>query len=337
MRQVRAVSLWSYLDVANFLQIDGLKLLAEAGISPSDLYDSETRLPADAAVDLLERSAAVAECDSLGILMAQCRSYASLGPVSLLLQHLDTVRNVIDALISFRRTLNDVLLVALDNADDTALVTFDLIPPHRRPQAANLTMGLGLLALRGASGGRWSPEAVHFTHGRPRDVARFERFFRAPLQFDSVFNGFSCPLTSLAIELPLADSAMAHNASRLLRNVVLPPESAPASDHVRQTIALRLSGGRVSLQSVAAQLSCSARALQRSLEAEGQTFGGLLEEVRREAARHYLAGSTMSVTDIAEQLGYTTPTSFARWFRAQFGTTAREWRANQQKHAAGRS
>lgn len=141
MRQVRAVSLWSYLDVANFLQIDGLKLLAETGISPSDLHDSETRLPADAAVDLLERSAAVAECDSLGILMAQCRSYASLGPVSLLLQHLDTVRNVIDALISFRRTLNDVLLVALDNADDTALVTFDLIPPHSRPQAANLTMG----------------------------------------------------------------------------------------------------------------------------------------------------------------------------------------------------
>ena len=133
------------------------------------------------------------------------------------------------------------------------------------------------------------------------------------------------------------DSAMAHNASRLLRNVVLPPESAPASDHVRQTIALRLSGGGASLQSVAAQLSCSARALQRSLEAEGLTFGGLLDEVRRESARHFLAGSSMSVTDIAEQLGYTTPTSFARWFRAQFGTTAREWRANQQKHVAGRS
>ena len=330
MLQIRAVSLKGYLDVANFVGIDGLVQLAEVGISPSDLNDPERRLPAGVAVELLERSAAASGCQHFGILMAQSRSFGSLGPVSLLFQHLATVGDVVTALRAFRRTMSDVLFVELDKSDDTALMTFDLVQPFSRPQATDLTVGLGLIALRGASNGLWSPEVVHFTHGRPANVRPFEEFFRARLQFDSIFNGFASRIASLGTPLPLADSTMAHNASLLLRRQNFPDDDRFLSDRVRQSVVLLLPSGRATLQRVAANIGLSARSLQRLLEKEQQTFGSLLDEVRGERAQHYLADSRMSVTEIAEQLGYATPTSFARWFNAKFGASPRSWRSSQK-------
>jgi hypothetical protein len=172
------------------------------GIRRADLEDPETRLPAEAAVRLLERSAEISGCPHFGILMAQCRSFASLGPVSLLFQHLANLADVVAALVSFRRSLSDVLVVELDRADDLSLITFDLVSPFSQPQAVDLTVELGLLALRGASGALWVPEAVHFTHGRPDDVRPFEAFFCAPLQFNSIFNGFTCPSVAVHQRFP---------------------------------------------------------------------------------------------------------------------------------------
>ena len=335
MLQIRAVSLSAYLEVASFVGIDGLEQLARAGIRRADLNDPERRLPADRAVGLLERSASAAQCQHFGILMAECRSFASLGPVSLLFQHLASVGEVVNAFASFRRSLSDVLLVALDQSDDLALLTFDLTPPFSRPQAVDLTVGLGLLALRGASGGRWAPETVHFTHKRPEDAGPFERYFRAPVQYDSVFNGFSCPLSALNIPLPLADLAMAQNAARLLAGQDLPGEHASLSERVRRSIALLLPTGQATLEQVAANVGLNARSFQRDLRSERQTFTSLLDEVRSERARHYLADSRLPVSEIAEQLGYATPTSFARWFTAEFGVSPRSWRAGQTGSATG--
>ena len=324
--QIRAVSLKAYLEVASFLGIDGLEQLATAGIRPGDLHDPEQRIPADRAVGLLERSASAAQCPYFAILMAECRSFASLGPVSLLFQHLATVGEVVSAIATVRRSLSDVLLVELDHSDDLALITFDLTPPFSRPQAVDLTVALGLLTLRGASGGRWAPETVHFTHKRPADTGPFVRYFRAPLQFDSVFNGLSCSRTSLDITLPLADPAMAQNAARLLAYQDLPSEHSSLPNRVRRSIALLLPSGRATMEEVAANVGLNARSFQRVLRSEKRTFASLLDEVRRERARHYLADSTMRVAEIAEQLGYATPTSFTRWFTAEFGISPRLWR-----------
>jgi AraC-like DNA-binding protein len=190
------------------------------------------------------------------------------------------------------------------------------------------------MMLRGASGGSWEPEAVHFTHSAPKDRAAFEAFFRAPLEFASRFNGLSCTTESLNLPLPRADRAMALNARRLLRPAEEPGEQAPMSDRAKQAIVLLLSNGRVTLGGVAAQLNLTARSLQRSLEAEGRTFGGLLNEVRRELAQQYLAGS-QRLTWISDELGYATLSSFSRWFRNEFGTTPSEWREAQGSAAVG--
>jgi len=335
MHQVRAVSLSSYVAVASQLGIDGNGLLAAAQIRRSDLEDGEAWLPAGAVMGLLERSAEVSGCDSFGIRMAQGRSFASRGPVSLLLQHLETVGEVVDASILFRRNFGDVAFVALAQEKDVALIHIDLIPPYNTPHAADLAIATGYLTLVGASNGRWAPEAVHFTHQAPKDRVPFEKFFGVPLEFGSSFNGLSCSSESLRIPLPLADRAMASNARRLLEYETLPAERATMSDHTRHSIGLMLASGHATLEDVAANLNQNGRSLQRNLEIEGDTFGDLLNQVRRGLAQQYLAGSTQPIIEISDILGYTAPTSFSRWFLGEFGSSPKDWRAAQLKTAAG--
>jgi AraC-like DNA-binding protein len=327
--QVRAVSLSGYTEVARFLGLDGFALLAECGIGPSALDDPEGRLPASAAVRLLERSAERSGTDSFGIRMAECRSLASIGPLSLLLQHLATVREVVTMTGRYRRLMSDVFDIELEERGDVAIIYCNLSSEISGAQAADLALGMTLTILAGASHGRWSPEVVHFTHGKPDDVSYFARYFRAPLEFDSRFSGFSCSRRSLDVPLPLADAGMAANAARLLAAAPPPSELKSVGAQVRRSIAVLLPTGRASLKAAAANLDTTQRSLQRALAAEGFTFAALLDEVRRELAERYLSNSRRSLTETAESLGYSKLSSFSRWFAQQFGESPSAWRKSQ--------
>jgi AraC-like DNA-binding protein len=53
---------------------------------------------------------------------------------------------------------------------------------------------------------------------------------------------------------------------------------------------------------------------------------GLVGEVRRELAQHLLRDTELSVTEVADILGYSDPTVFARAFRGWTKRNPRTWR-----------
>lgn len=330
MLQVRAVSLSNYVDVAKSFGVDGHALLRTYGIRAEDLRDPEFRLAARPAVDLLEETARLADIDSFGLQLAGCRTFSTLGPLSLLLQHLPNLRCVIEAIAAASHTISDVLLIDLQDDGEVATIRFDLHPEVFGVQASDLQLALGYITLVGASQGRWHPDSVCFMHGRPLDHRSFQRCFRAPLQFDCHYSGFSCPSRSLDFRLPLSDITLAAHATKLLASFQ-PPASTNLSDRVRQAIALLLPQGRATLEVISHNLHLHPRALQRQLAMENQSFGTLLNDIRRELARTYLANSARSLTEVAADLGYAKQSALSRWFAAEFGSSPSAWRQSQMR------
>jgi len=330
MQQMRAVTLRGYVEVANSVGLDGARMLRQAGISLESLEDPENRLPAGAVVRLLERSAEDSGCESFGLLLAERRTFASLGPVSLLLERLPTLRAVVRASIVFQRHLNDVATISLEEHDDTCLIKLDLWPEYWGAQTIDMLVGIAYQVILGASGGRWKPACVHTMRKAPADLTVWRRLFAVRVEFESNFSGFSGSNESLLIPLPLADEAMAHNAHHLLRLLPLPSGPEPIGDRVRRTISLLLPSGRATVDQVAAHLGLSARSLQRRLDEEGLQFAELLSGVRQELAAAYLTTSARPVTSVAALLGYSSPSSFTRWFASAFGVAPQVWRANQR-------
>jgi len=103
----------------------------------------------------------------------------------------------------------------------------------------------------------------------------------------------------------------------------------PLQEQVKGILKKFLAGRRPRLEDVARELRVSVRTLQRRLLSERITFQNLMEEARREMARHYLVESSLELNETAYLLGYEDPNSFIRAFHQWEGTSPGEWRAGR--------
>jgi AraC-like DNA-binding protein len=81
-----------------------------------------------------------------------------------------------------------------------------------------------------------------------------------------------------------------------------------------------------SLEKTAPLLSLSARTLRRHLADAGTSFRQVCLDVRMDLARDYLLSSSMTVQEIAYQLGYSQPNNFYRAFKAVYGEPPEQYR-----------
>jgi AraC-like DNA-binding protein len=98
-------------------------------------------------------------------------------------------------------------------------------------------------------------------------------------------------------------------------------------EQVKGALRRSMAGKRPTLQDVARELGMSARTLQRRLTDADLTFQQLVEQTRRELARHYLKQSTVELNEAAFLLGFEDANSFFRAFQVWEGTSPTEWRS----------
>ncbi|HUA38098.1 MAG TPA: AraC family transcriptional regulator ligand-binding domain-containing protein [Candidatus Sulfopaludibacter sp.] len=101
---------------------------------------------------------------------------------------------------------------------------------------------------------------------------------------------------------------------------------ADVAEQVKHTLKRSLAGRRPTLQQVARELGTSTRSLQRRLTEVHITFQQLVEDTRRELARHYLKHSAVELNEAAYLLGYEDANSFFRAFHLWEGASPGEWR-----------
>jgi AraC-like DNA-binding protein len=326
LARARAVMLTNYAEVARHFGLDPYAMLGRAGLHPSALRDPENWLPASRILSLLEESAIQSGRDDFSVVLGECRTFASLGPVSLLLRHEATLRDIVNAALEYRRLINELFHVNIRDDGRSAVLEWTLIPGLRGTQAINLLATIAYRVLVDGARCNWQPDCLHFRHSCPENVATFRRIFRCSLEFDSTFDGISCSSESLDAPNEFADRDLSFHARRLLNLMPGVRHDDTMSERVRSTIPFLLSDGKAHAEGVAECLGVPLRTLQRRLISEGQPFSELLNEARRELAIRYLGNSNQSVTAVAQLTGYSALSSFTRWFVSEFGMSPRQWR-----------
>ena len=87
-----------------------------------------------------------------------------------------------------------------------------------------------------------------------------------------------------------------------------------------------MSEGRPTLEALAERYHVSARTMQRRLAEQGETFQAVLQRVRYQLAREYLADGRLELTEVAALLGYSEHSAFTRAFRQWAGVGPKRWR-----------
>lgn len=329
-RMVRAAALTNYFDVAQQVGLNPLPLLSNAGLSRAILANPDHKIPASAVVTLLEESARAADCQSFGLRMAETRQISDFGAVGLLITHQPTLREVLLALINYRHLLNEALTLHVSDVGKQIIIRQEVVtdPPMYSRQATELALGVLSRAGNALLGSHWKPERALFLHEAPSDLQLHRRIFRCKLEFGSEYNGFICAAADLDYPCSAANPALARYAEQLLQSLPKAGDRSIESE-VHEAIYLLMPMGRATVEQVAQSLAMNVRTLQRQLEEHGVTFSGLVNTVRRELAVRYIEGGQHSLGHVAELLGYSTQTSFTRWFKTEFGVAPTHWNKPQ--------
>lgn len=169
---------------------------------------------------------------------------------------------------------------------------------------------------------------LHFQHPRPPCHAQYAD--RLPLCF-FMAPGYQLRLPGVLLATPLATADV--SAAKLATAQC--EQEAQRQRHLN-TVALQVRAALAKvaapppLSSVAKELHMSARSLKRKLQAENSSYQSLVDQHREGLARQWLKDSPLSVSDIAEQLGYTTTANFSRAFRRWTGLSPSDMRKQWQ-------
>lgn len=324
----RAGVLINYIEVAKDLGINPIPLMRKANISRVILEQPEQRLPIGSAVQLLEETAQESGCLTFGLRMAESRQLSDIGALSLLLVHQPTLRDAIKALVQYRHLLNDSLAIYVEEFEKTIVIREEIVTDKAvsTRQATELAIGVMHRLCSRLLGNSWNPISISFTHEPPSSLEYHRRFFRCNLMFGADFNGIVCPATDMDKPNLMAEPALASFAQHYVETLSTVRERSIVLD-VRKAIYLLLPLGRASIEQIAESLETNVRTLQRRLEVHGETFSDLSNNVRRELALRYIDNENYSISQIADLLGYSMPSSLTRWFASEFGVSPTRWRA----------
>ncbi|WP_406005155.1 AraC family transcriptional regulator [Streptomyces sp. NBC_00637] len=327
---VRNATLSNYVELSQSLGIDPRNLMKRVGLDAAGLAVQDRWISGEAVIQLLELSAAASHREDFGLLLAERRRFSTLGPISLVLREEPDVRSAVELLVRHEHMYNEMLHSRLSEANGLATlkVNLELGEAMAARQATELAMGAFHQVLRTFLGARWQALSVCLTHSAPVDPATHRRIFGPVVEFDSEFNGVVFYGSDLNVPNPMSDPLLRTYARQFFDSIAVSRDTT-LLDRVRDLIEVLLPTGRCSVEQVAGSLGVDRRTVHRHLAAAGETFSSVLNTTRARLAEQLVANPRRSLTEISDLLGFSAPSAFSRWFREQFGCSARDWRARR--------
>ena len=186
---------------------------------------------------------------------------------------------------------------------------------ERRRQDALVTLGMYCNVFRHALGRDWSPELIDLEHADRGDRARIEAAFGAPVRFDQPCNALVFRAEDGARPMPGRDAQLRALLCCNLQGIGLAEQQRSTRSRAAEVVRDHLSDPALDLGFVADRLQMPRWTLQRRLRDAGLGFADLVDRERRRMAMRYLAAPEITISQVAERLGYSEPSAFVRAFR----------------------
>lgn len=170
------------------------------------------------------------------------------------------------------------------------------------------------------------PLRIDLAQAQPAHHAQYRRYFGCPVRFGAGSNLMVFETHWLGARLPGYDRIASQVLRRQLDGLL---QAVPGRHQLIETVSNHIRYASVQgadQQAVASQINVSSRSLRRKLEQQGTSYRHLRDSTRYQAARELLDNTTLSLTVIAEQLGYADARSFRRAFKRWSGMLPGDYR-----------
>ena len=312
--------------------IDVGPLLKQAGLTEDRVLDRGARIKVRHQIDFLNLVADAAKDSFLGFHLSLTTDLRWLGVLYYVLASSETFDDAWRRGARYTAVVNEGLSLRYAGGHDVRM-EFDYVgvPRHIDRHQIEFSMAALVRLCRQLTGRELAPRHVGFTHHRNDDPSELSKFFGCAVQFGAradqlTFDASVRNFPILGADPYLNELLIANADEALARR---PNHRGSLRSEVENAMVPRLPHGTARAGDIARSLGVSQRTLARRLAAEGATFSDVLETLRGDLARRYLADEGLTISQVAWLLGYQEISAFTHAFKRWTGMTPREARARQ--------
>lgn len=304
--------------------------LADAGIAPQLLNQSEARVTADQYVALFKSLVERLDDDVLGLQSRPTRrgSFALIARSGV---SAPTLEVAIRRISRTYRLLQDDVVIELIR--DGTLVGFSLNFVNAKQEwpifLHELLLRVFWRLLAWLAGGKLPVARFDFAFDRPDYAQSYGPAFPAPLAFGCAHSAFWLDVSLLRQRVRQDETSLFKFLSNAQANIILPQRSTEVVSANVRSFLQQSQPLWPDMASTAQKLNVSSATLQRHLAAEGTTFQALKDALRRDIAIVRLNTSTVTLPALAAELGFSDSASFQRAFKGWTGSAPGSYRRNQ--------
>jgi AraC-like DNA-binding protein len=310
------------------LGLSPLAILGQAGLPIGLLNQEKILVTTQELFSLYRGIAEVSRDPAIGLKLGTEDRIERYDAIAIAALCTHSLRDALQRMARYKQLTCPEKIDLLERAGECAVHFSWLLAHEEEPTMLVDTCFAWIVAIaRRGTGRPIRPKRVEFQR-RPAHREMYEAHFGCPVKFKTARNAL------VFSETDMDGPFLTYNAELLA--VVAPQLEAELRqqlaeknfpEQVKGVLKRLLAGQRPGIQEVARELRVSARTLQRRLTQEGATFQRLMEDARRELARHYLLHSSLELNETAYLLGYEDANSFFRAFHTWEGTSPGQWRA----------
>jgi len=323
---VRARTLEGFAPLVRELGGDAAQILTRVGIPPDVTARPLEWISFPAVLRAYEVAADETRCDTFGLRLGAVRQLSFLGPLQLIVSYSQNLRSGFEAFCRFVSVQNTGYQPYLDLGPEEATFQVVLTSQLRRwgQQWVEESLVTALRLLRGCLGAKYAPRRISLRHAALSDPATYERYFATEVCTQAPIDGLTIDRRDLEIVNARQDDRVLSVLTDYLRADAMPAR-ADVNGLVKGVLRRLLGTGEFSIEAVADDLGMHKRTLQRRLQETGTTFAELLDEVRVDVAKHYVATGRLPLTRVALLLGFSDQSAFNHAFRRWFQRSPTEW------------
>ena len=318
--------------------VDPQPVLDKCGINFQEGEENTPPLPLQQIADLFEAAAVATDNSCVGLHTAQNYHYESAPILILAMLAAPSVEEGIRCLLRYDKYAETAIETRF--VSDTDPVHFDagLIGDagQNLDQLNEYLLAFFVQILKTASRKDVPVTGVWFRHVNQQNKGELEKHFGASVDFGMSDNRLFFRKEYLQEPFITSNNLLFNILTGALETFfAVSPDSQGFTDLVsRELMRLGTEGG-LTMGNVATNLAISPRTLRRRLLDEGVTFQELKKLTRERRARYYLSSTSLSLSEIAFQLGFSELSAFSRAFRTQTGDTPQNYRKRIQESFRG--
>ncbi|MBD9481594.1 AraC family transcriptional regulator [Pseudomonas sp. PDM14] len=257
----------------------------------------------------------------IGLRLGCALQVGHLDMVGALLMSCETVGEALEALLEYYPIVGDGGEFGLRHEAGQVLVTYQ---PHYQvcqTERVEAVMASLLSLSRWITGNKVHP-ALRLAHAARGAEADYRALLDCPLHFASGQNALLFDEEELRVPLIQANALMREHLRGLADSLLERLGTQSLSARVQQLLRSQPRWGK---ERIAEQLDLSGRHLNRKLAEEGTSFKLLREQVLYQMAEQLL-GDSPRLSEVAERLGFSDESAFAKAFRRWSGMTPGQFR-----------